>query len=47
MKNYTKFEKFLYTFLILLVTFIIGIQVGIAHGKELQRQGYYEYSISD
>lgn len=43
MQNYTKFERFLYTFLILLAVFIFGIQVGIARGKELQRQEYYEY----
>ena len=43
MQNYTKFERFLYTFLILLAVFIFGVQIGIAHGKELQRQEHYEY----
>ena len=42
-KDYTKFERFLYTFLILLAVFIFGVQIGIAHGKELQRQEHYEY----
>ena len=36
MQDYTKFERFLYTFLILLAVFIFGVQIGIAHGKELQ-----------
>lgn len=47
MQEYTKFEKFLYIFLMLLAIFIIGVQVGIAQGKELQRQEYYEYSITN
>ena len=47
MQNYTKFEKILYTILVLLAVFIFGVQVGIAQGKELQRQDYYEYSITN
>ncbi len=47
MQNYTKFEKILYTILVLLAVFILGVQVGIAQGKELQRQDYYEYSITN
>lgn len=43
MQDYTKFERFLYTFLILLAVFIFGVQVGITRGKELQRQEHYEY----
>ena len=43
MQDYTKFERFLYTFLILLAVFIFGVQIEIAHGKELQRQEHYEY----
>jgi hypothetical protein len=46
MNEYSTFEK-IYTFLIILAIFIMGIQVGIFQGKELQRQGYYEYSISN
>ena len=45
MEQYTKGEKILYVFLILLTVFIVGVQVGIAQGKELQRQGYYDYNI--
>lgn len=47
MQNYTKFEKILYTILVLLAVFIFGVQVGIVQGKELQRQDYYEYSITN
>lgn len=47
MQNYTKFEKILYTILVLLAVFIFGVQVGIAQGKELQRQDYYEYSTTN
>lgn len=41
------YDKILYTFIIALAIFIVGVQVGIAHGKELQRQEYYEYTIAD
>ena len=47
MDEYTKFEKILYIFLIALFIFIVGVQLGIAHGRDLQRQEYYEYSLSD
>lgn len=47
MQEYTKFEKYLYIFLIILCIFIAGVQVGIKHGKELQLQEIYEYSYTD
>lgn len=43
----TKYDKYLYFFLIVLAIFIIGVQVGIKHGRELQieelkvQDGYY------
>ena len=44
----SKFEKILYILLILLAVFIFGVQIGIAHGKELQRQEYsYDYTITN
>ncbi len=43
MQEYTRFEKCLYIFLIALSIFIFGVQVGIAHGRDLQRQEYYEH----
>ena len=45
--RYWKFEQILYLFLIALFIFMVGVQVGIAHGRELQRQEYYEYKISN
>lgn len=33
---YTKYEKQFYIFLMALVIFIIGLQIGIKHGRELQ-----------
>ena len=42
-----KFDKFMIIFLIILGIFILGVQIGIAHGRELQRQEYYEYTITD
>ena len=47
MEEYSKFEKALSIFLIGLFIFIVGVQLGIAHGRDLQRQEYYEYSLSD
>lgn len=47
MGDYSRFEQAFYIFLIGLFIFIVGVQVGIAHGRELQRQGYYDYTISD
>jgi len=47
MQEYTKFEKYFYIFLIALAVFIAGIQVGIAHGKNLQKQENYEYIFTD
>ncbi len=45
---YSKFEKLLYTSLILLAVFIFGIQIGIIQGKELQKQEFtYDYRISN
>ena len=40
-------NKIFYTFLIALAIFIAGVQIGIAHGKELQRQEYYEYTTTN
>ncbi len=47
MEEYSKFEKALYIFLIGLFVFIVGVQLGIAHGRELQKEGYYEHNLSD
>ena len=47
MDKSTIYEKFLYIFLIILAIFIVGIQIGIAHGREIQRQEYYEYGNDD
>ena len=47
MEEYTKFEKYFYIFLIILGIFIVGVQVGIAHGRELQKQENYDYYISN
>ena len=41
------FDTFMAIFLIILGIFILGVQIGIAHGRELQRQEYYEYTITD
>lgn len=32
----TKAERYFYIFLIVLAIFIIGVQIGIKHGRELQ-----------
>ncbi len=45
--EYSKTEKCLYAFIIALSIFILGVQLGIAHGRELQRLGYYVYTISN
>lgn len=42
-----RFEKYLHIFLIILAIFIVGVQIGIAHGRELQKQEYYEYICTD
>ena len=47
MEEYSKFEKFLYTALIVLGIFVAGVQVGIHHGRELQIQEQYDYTITD
>ena len=47
MQEYTKFEKYLYIFLILLSVFIAGVQLGIKQGKELQIQEFYEYNFAN
>ena len=50
MQEYTKFEKYLYTFLIILGIFIAGVQVGIKHGRELQLEDIkieYGYDFSN
>lgn len=40
-------NKIFYIFLIALAIFIAGVQIGIHHGRELQRQEYYEYVTTD
>ena len=40
-------NKIFYIFLIVLAIFIAGVQIGIHHGRELQRQEYYEYITTD
>lgn len=47
MEDITKKEIALYIFIVALGIFITGVQVGIAHGKELQRQEYYDYICSN
>ncbi len=47
MQEYTKFEKSLYIFLIILTIFIAGVQLGIKQGKELQIQEFYEYNFTN
>lgn len=42
-----RIDKIMTIFLIFLGIFILGVQIGIAHGRELQRQEYYDYSISN
>ena len=42
-----KFDTFIVIFLIILGIFILGVQIGIAHGRDLQRQEYYEYAITN
>lgn len=42
----TKYEKIFYLFLVMLAILIIGVQIGIAHGKRLQIEDIrndYEY----
>jgi cell division protein FtsL len=45
MENYTKIEKLFYSFLIILAVLIVGIQIGIKQGKELQKQESMKYEI--
>lgn len=47
MEEISKYDKFLYAFIIFLSIFILGVQVEIAHEKKLQRQDYYDYVISN
>ena len=42
-----RFDNFLYLFIITLFIFIVGVQVGIVRGKELQRQDYYECILAN
>ena len=42
-----KSDTIFYIFIIALLIFICGVQVGIRHGKELQRQDYYDYIIQN
>ena len=42
--------KFLYAFIICLSIFILGVQLGIKHGRNLERediQTYYGYEITN
>ena len=50
MEDTTRFERFLYIFLIVLGIFVAGVQVGIHQGRELQIQEIqeqYEYTFTD
>ncbi len=45
-----KFEKALYYFVIALAIFILGVQIGIKHGRDLQIEDFqiqYGYNIPD
>ena len=42
-----RIDKIMTIFLIILGIFILGIQIGISHGRELQRQEYYDYTRSN
>lgn len=42
-----RIDKIMTIFLIILGIFILGVQIGIFHGRELQRQEYYDYSVSN
>ena len=38
MNELTKFEKVFYTLLLVLIIFTFGVQIGIHHGRTLERQ---------
>ena len=43
-------DTLLYVFIIALAIFILGVQIGIKHGRELQKEDFqieYGYCISD
>ena len=42
-----RIEKIMITLLIALGIFILGVQIGIHHGRELQKQEYYELTCTD
>ena len=42
-----KIDKIMMIFIIALGIFIVGVQIGIHHGRELQKQEYYEYILAD
>ena len=42
-----RIDKIMTIFLIILGIFILGVQIGIAHGRELQRQEFYDYTRPD
>ena len=42
-----KTEKILTIIAILLTIFIIGVQIGIHHGRKLEKQEHYEYIYSN
>ncbi|MFI3301167.1 MAG: hypothetical protein R3Y28_07085 [Candidatus Gastranaerophilales bacterium] len=43
MDEITKLEKIFYISLFALIIFILGVQIGIARGRTLEKQGYYDY----
>lgn len=42
-----RIDKIMITLLIALGIFILGVQIGIHHGRELQKQEYYEFTCTD
>ena len=42
-----KIDKIMMIFIIALGIFIVGVQIGIHHGRELQKQEFYDYICSN
>ena len=42
-----KTERIMIILLIALGIFVAGVQIGIHHGRELQKQEYYDYILTD
>ena len=42
-----KIDKIMMIFIIALGIFIVGVQIGIHHGRELQRQDFNDYICAD